>query len=722
MHASFIAAASGIAAAAAGASPTGSPVVDFMLVAAFAALVTWSSATAPWWAVGLACAIAAVVAVQPLLVAVALAGWAATFFIGIRRRNLPLVRVAAAAAAVQVFARLQLDGFLGLSAIIGCVTLAALFVPAMLRRERAVRKRVWKYLGIVVACAALALVGLALSALAARGPLQEGNRRVHDGLDALNRGDMAAAASAFGAASSSFRSADNDLSALWAQPSRLLPVVAQHRASAITLASTAAHAMDLAAGALRQIDPESLRVVKGQIDLDAVRGLVAPFTSLQTAIAGVGAALADADSQWLTPMVRTRLHEFEDDMAKNKVRADNAVLAAQLAPAMLGADGTRRYFVAFTTPAEARGLGGFMGNWAEMTIENGHISMSEFGRHTDLSNGGPDPGNRRLNGPAEFIDRWGRFGFYDPADGTTAVQAWSNITMPPDFAMVGDVIAQLYPQSGGRKIDGAFALDPQTMAALVSFTGAITLDGVDEPLTAANTANFIIRDQYNITQLDDRVDLLDTIARTVVDRLLGGSMPEPAELARTLGPLTRQGRLMGWSADPAEESLFAKIGMSGAFPALDGGDGVAVVVDNAAGNKADAFLDVATSYRIGTLDASGFRDGTVTITLTNNAPAGGLPDYVLANAVDLPLGTNRMFLSVYTGLAMESVTVDGEPSTMETGTSLGWNVASTFLNIPPGGTRVVTLQVAGVLASPERELVTRDQPIVRVQPVVVSRD
>lgn len=199
-------------------------------------------------------------------------------------------------------------------------------------------------------------------------------------------------------------------------------------------------------------------------------------------------------------------------------------------------------------------------------------------------------------------------------------------------------------------------------------------------------------------------------------------MPAPAELARTLGPLTRQGRLMGWSADPAEESLFAKIGMSGAFPALGGGDGVAVVVDNAAGNKADAFLDVATSYRIGALDVSGFRDGTVTITLTNNAPAGGLPDYVLANAVDLPLGTNRMFLSVYTGLPMESVTLDGEPSTMETGTSLGWNVASTFLNIPPGGTRVVTLQVAGVLTSPDRALVTRDQPIVKVQPIVVSRD
>ena len=33
---------------------------------------------------------------------------------------------------------------------------------------------------------------------------------------------------------------------------------------------------------------------------------------------------------------------------------------------LLGQDGPRTYFVAFTTPAEARGAGGYMATWAEL--------------------------------------------------------------------------------------------------------------------------------------------------------------------------------------------------------------------------------------------------------------------------------------------------------------------------------------------------------------------
>ena len=52
---------------------------------------------------------------------------------------------------------------------------------------------------------------------------------------------------------------------------------------------------------------------------------------------------------------------------------------------MLGANGKRVYFIAFTTPAEAHGLGGYMGNWAEITMDQGHISVTGFGRTADLA-------------------------------------------------------------------------------------------------------------------------------------------------------------------------------------------------------------------------------------------------------------------------------------------------------------------------------------------------
>lgn len=722
MFAWAIAVASGVLAAMAGVSPTGSTVIDVVLVAGAAGVVTWSSATAPWWAVAGACSVAALAAAGPIALGIALLGWAGIFFVGIRRRNLPWVRCLSALTAVQVLARQNVGGFLGLSTLIALGALGPLFVLAVLRRHRSVRNRVRTVLGVVVVFVGLACAGLAVAALSARAPLREGNNQARVGLSALNRGDMAAAATAFGAAADAFRRADDDLSALWGQPSRLVPVLAQHRASGVTVASSAARAMTQATQALDQIDPSTLRVTKGRIDLDAVRALVAPFITLQTAIGDLDRALADAKSQWLVAPLQNKLNTLSHDLKKNKVRADNAVLAVQLAPAMLGGEGPRHYFVAFTTPAEARGLGGFMGNFAEITIDNGTLEMTRFGRHTDLSAGGPDPLNRRLSGPAEFIKRWGRFGFYDPADGTTDAVPWSNITMPPDFAMVGDVISQLYPQSGGRTLDGAFSMDPEAIAALVSFTGPIKVDGVAKPLTAANTANFIIRDQYLVTQTAARVDLLDEVAHTVVDKLLSGSLPPPADLAKTLGPLTQQNRLMGWSAHPDEEKLFTKIGMSGAFPTLDGGNGVAVVIDNAAGNKVDAYLDMSTTYRAAPVDAFGQTAGTVTVTLKNNAPPSGLPLEVIGSApsLSLPKGSNRMFLSIYTGLPMVGVSLDGVPSTMETDTSLGWNVAATFLNIGPGETRVLTMQVRGTLKDPSHPFVTRTQPMVKPSPVVVS--
>ena len=128
------------------------------------------------------------------------------------------------------------------------------------------------------------------------------------------------------------------------------------------------------------------------------------------------------------------------------------------------------------------------------------------------------------------------------------------------------------------------------------------------------------------------------MARQTVERVLGGSLPAPTELVDTFGDLARQGRLVGWSADPAEQELFERIGMSGGLPELAGGDGVAVVVNNAAANKIDVYLERSIRYRATVDLATGETTGTLEVTLTNTAPADGLPQVVLGNAVGEPPG------------------------------------------------------------------------------------
>ena len=51
---------------------------------------------------------------------------------------------------------------------------------------------------------------------------------------------------------------------------------------------------------------------------------------------------------------------------------------------MLGADGPRTYLLLFTTPSESRGLGGFVGSYAELTADDGQLALGAFGRAQDL--------------------------------------------------------------------------------------------------------------------------------------------------------------------------------------------------------------------------------------------------------------------------------------------------------------------------------------------------
>ena len=53
---------------------------------------------------------------------------------------------------------------------------------------------------------------------------------------------------------------------------------------------------------------------------------------------------------------------------------------AKVVPKMLGGDGDRRYFLAFQTPAELRSNGGLIGNFAEITYQNGDISLTRNAR------------------------------------------------------------------------------------------------------------------------------------------------------------------------------------------------------------------------------------------------------------------------------------------------------------------------------------------------------
>ena len=226
--ATAIAVVAGVAAASAGAQPTGAVIVDWPMVACFVGVVVWASASAPWWAPSLASGVGAVIAFDPVVALVGTVGFVGGLVIGVRQRDQSELRALVGAIAMNVLIRSQLDGFLGLSAIIGIGFGVALFVAGVRRRPSAIRRTAWIAGAAVLGFGVVALLGLAVGGLAARPDLSRGSSLASQAIDALNSGDYEAASLQFSRASEAFDSAERRLDGVITLPSRLVPGAAQN--------------------------------------------------------------------------------------------------------------------------------------------------------------------------------------------------------------------------------------------------------------------------------------------------------------------------------------------------------------------------------------------------------------------------------------------------------------------------------------------------------------
>ena len=92
---------------------------------------------------------------------------------------------------------------------------------------------------------------------------------------------------------------------------------------------------------------------------------------------------------------------------------------------------------------------------------------------------------------------------------------------------------------------------------------------LDQELTADNAVPFLLRDQYVVAEdKADRIDALAEAASITFDALLGDALPEPITIARDLGPLAAERRLLVWSADAEEQALLERVHLAGQIPPL----------------------------------------------------------------------------------------------------------------------------------------------------------
>ena len=670
--------------------PTGYVAWDNVFVALLAAGVIWAASRAPWWvlaAAGVAAGIAAGRQQQWVLVALAVLAVACSVAT-VRVRQVALAAIATA-VIVAVLCRLEGGPFFGATAIFGLALVAVMAIAGLVGHASGFRKGALLTIGAVALFMLAGAVGFGFSAYRSKDAIRLGNREARNGINALKFGDFSSAATLFRDAGVHFAAAQEQLSKPWAKLGRVVPVVAQNRTTAVRVVNAAAEVAAQAEAAALQIDPEALRVHDGAIDLEAVTALQQPVDDLSAAIANLQVVLNEPTSPWVPHQVTDRLAGVHDDVDAYITQVNNLQLAVRAAPRLLGADAQRNYFVAFSTPSEARSIGGFVGNYGVLTVDDGAISLSEFGRATDVVPIAPADG-MQIDLPADFANRYGAFDFVQGPNGAVGPLAWLNLGMSPDFPTMSSIVEQMYSATfDGAKVDGVILMDPYPLAQLLTYTGPQQLDGIDTPIDSANAVDFILRDQYLQLGHDARVDLLDGLAEQTFDALLSGALPSPITAARDLGPFVREHRLMMWTNDEQEQALFDATGLSGRFPPAIGKAQFGITFNNAGPNKMDAYLthSVTTTERS---DPTFGRLLDISLTLTNQGPASGLPDYVAANSSGYPAGTDYMYLSMYgPGVAIDS-TRDGEPLGTEVAQELQLGVTSAYVDIAPGQSTVLT--------------------------------
>jgi Protein of unknown function (DUF4012) len=425
------------------------------------------------------------------------------------------------------------------------------------------------------------------------------------------------------------------------------------------------------------LSPDRLLDDGGRVDVQLLRDAGPQLGEISTAATKLDAqASAISDPNYLSVMrnARAELQAQTSDLSR---LLDHTALAARLAPSMMGADGPRTYFLGFQTNAEARGTGGLLGGFGILRFDNGTPSVDTLGQNRELN---------KAFAPIDLgQDYADYYGFTHP---TTD---WRESNLSSHFPYAAQIWQSMWEQQSGTKVDGVIAIDPVALSYILGAVGPVTMpDG--ETITKDNVVELTESTAYIRFAADNnaRKQYLQDVASEVVKKMTG-RVQSPHQLLDALGKAVNEGRIAVWSSSPSEQQVLEETALAHLVPE-DPAPYAAVVINNVAGNKIDYYLTRHIEYSAGACDGA-TRKSVVTVRLTNNVPADGLPDYVVGNSglgvpFHVPSGTNVAWVSLLatTKAELTGATVDGEQVPIYIGAERGHPIFQAQVPIERGRT------------------------------------
>ncbi|HEY6568295.1 MAG TPA: DUF4012 domain-containing protein [Actinomycetota bacterium] len=564
--------------------------------------------------------------------------------------------------------------------------------PQQPRRPRRARRWLLRILAVLGVLIVLAGGGLAITVWATKGvrdDLSAGRRAMRDGGRAVQAGRLDAAADAFARAEDSFQDAAEGTASGLAGIAGNLPLLGRNLDVARGVAEAGTELAQAGAELVGAVDTlpdglSSLAPRDGSLPLQEIGSLGGEIGGAEDHATAAVELVATTPSTWLVGPVSDARAEAAQQVGEVADAITSLRMMLQGLPGFAGADGERRYFFVAESPAEQRGTGGIWGAYSIVTVRDGRFHFAPFKPIQRL----PDLDVDQLPAPnpdyRANYDQYGGAGF------------WRNMNMTPDFPSAARAVLNAYELHTGERLNGVMSADPFALQELLKVTGPRTVPGLDLKIDAESVVAFTTNEAYIRYDGDPelRKAILGDVAKGVFEQFLAMDDHDAGRL-RAVARSVSSGHLKIYTdTDPAFEEGLALAQADGALIASAGNDLSAVIVNSGSGSKIDFYATRTVEYDVQLTD-EGRAIASTEVTIANDAPTSGVPDYVIDPIPPFAEpGDNVSLVRILCPARCDLLTAqrNDEKRGLATGSELGLTWYQDFFSIPAGTTGSLRIQ------------------------------
>ena len=391
-----------------------------------------------------------------------------------------------------------------------------------------------------------------------------------------------------------FIASERRLSSIVLAPVRITPVLGRQVRSLEALASAGGEVIDTAADAAEVIDGLRATVeMRGRVA--TVEELGATVAAVEVRLSAVSLGPSDA---LIGPLhdARARIAEELDEARRSA--SDAQAVTSGLVDLLKGS----RYLILAANNAEMQAGWGMPLSVGVLDVVEGDLDLGEMTPTADavLPEGAVAP-------VGDLADNWG---FLRPT------QDFRLLALTPHFTQAAPLAAQMWEARGEAPVDGVLALDPLALAAILSVTGPVEVDGrqvSEDDVVALSLHDSYVEQAAAGPGQEERRERQSQVAVAAVKAM---SRPDTdiVELARSLADAASRRHVLAWSSTPVQQRAWETAGVDGSLQA----GSLLVSTVNRGANKLDWFMDLEA--KLSSRSTAHGLEVTVDLSVENQAP------------------------------------------------------------------------------------------------------